>query len=33
MAGARMAFPPSTSSRLIGFRIVRVPRSDGRTKR
>jgi formylglycine-generating enzyme required for sulfatase activity len=32
MAGARMAFPPSTSSRLIGFRIVRVPRSDGITK-
>ncbi len=32
MAGTRSAMPPSTSSRVIGFRIVRVPRSDGITK-
>lgn len=32
MAGARSGFPPSTASRVIGFRIVRVPRSDGITK-
>jgi formylglycine-generating enzyme required for sulfatase activity len=33
MAGSRLGFPPSTASRVIGFRIVRVPRSDGTTKR
>lgn len=33
MAGARSAFPPSTASRLVGFRIVRIPRFDGITKR
>lgn len=32
MAGTRSAFPPSTFSRVIGFRIVRVPRSAGITK-
>ena len=32
MAGSRTAMPPSTSSRVIGFRIVRVPRSDGISK-
>jgi formylglycine-generating enzyme required for sulfatase activity len=32
MAGSRTAMPPSTSSRVIGFRIVRVPPSDGITK-
>ncbi len=32
MAGSRTAMPPSTSSRVIGFRIVRVTRFDGITK-
>ena len=32
MAGTRLAFPPSTASYVIGFRIVRVPRFDGITK-
>ncbi len=33
MAATRMAFPPTTASRVIGFRIVRVPRSEGITER
>ncbi|MEO1615929.1 MAG: SUMF1/EgtB/PvdO family nonheme iron enzyme [Planctomycetota bacterium] len=33
MAGARTAMLPSTSSRVIGFRIVRVPRPDGITNK
>ncbi len=32
MAGSRTGFRPSTASRVIGFRIVRVPRSNGITK-